>query len=181
MGISLTGTTIKRLGRKKVLAYDPETALQTTHFFSRLFSQAIINSQDLTVVTKIPSFCWGEKKKNSKVACIPEHHGGSVTPRDMALATGGKAVWSLFDYGETEIVVSKEALPQLLLCPLRSDTAERGVSCAYAWHSRTAPATAQPLQEAPPSRNPSWKNLLSPLSSPHAHMHMQTHAHTLCF
>lgn len=54
-----------------MFAHDPETAEQTMHVFtfSRLFSQAIINIQDLTIVTTVPSFCW--RKKENRYCGLP--------------------------------------------------------------------------------------------------------------
>ena len=135
--------------------------------FSRLFSQAIINIQDLTTVTTIPSFCWREKenqqcglpswksqKKSSPTRYCPEH-GRKTCLIPVWL-------WGISAQQGTPLRPPSAFTPdpqqtcgrarmehrELLACPQVP---------SYGW---APPAGIHP----PPSRTPSQKNLFPPLS-----------------
>lgn len=117
--------------------------------FSRLFSQAIINIQDLTIVTTIASFCWGEQENwQCGLPFWKSNHERKAIPRGTVLSTGEGAVWSLFDYGELTLqqgTLYDHTLHSLLTSRQLVDVP--GISIRSSWHVHKSPTVAEPLQK----------------------------------
>lgn len=152
MGTSLTGATTKRLRR-----WSLHTTLKLhckqwmSSSFQGLFSQAIINIQDLAIVTTITSFSWREKE-NCRCGLPSWKSWKQSNPKRYSPKHGRKGWLISVCLWQTELVLSKEPCYNHPLHPPLTPSRlvdMPGRSTRSSQYVHISPAMAESLQKGP--------------------------------